>query len=74
MSQVITATFNNGVLKPEQDLGLAPGTRVRLKVDVCADESAPCQEADDELDKLCDEFPIVTDEPRLTRDRLHERD
>jgi predicted DNA-binding antitoxin AbrB/MazE fold protein len=74
MSQVITATFENGVLRPEQDLGLAPGTRVRLKVDVCMEGPDASPDACDELDNLCDESPIVSQEPRRTRDQLHERD
>jgi predicted DNA-binding antitoxin AbrB/MazE fold protein len=32
MSQIITATFENGVLKPEGKLDLAPGTKVQLTV------------------------------------------
>lgn len=32
MTQIITATFENGVLKPEGELDLAPGTKVQLTV------------------------------------------
>ena len=34
MSQVVTATFVDGVLKPVEELGLTSGTKVRLIVDV----------------------------------------
>ena len=46
MTQTITATFENGVLKPDCKLDLAPGAKVQL---------------------------VVTSEPRLTREQLHDR-
>ncbi|NLX96970.1 MAG: antitoxin family protein [Rhodopirellula sp.] len=73
MSQVITATVVNGVLKPEQDLGLPSGTKVRLVVDPWDEVRAHHEEAFGELDRLCDEFPIASQGRRLTRDELHER-
>ena len=73
MSQIITATFEDGVLKPERELGLAPGTKVRLILDPLADVQTQAQEACDALDQVCDEFPIDSDEPRMTRDQLYER-
>jgi predicted DNA-binding antitoxin AbrB/MazE fold protein len=73
MSQVVTATFVDGVLKPAQELGLASGTKVRLIVDVWDEVRAGHQEAFAELDRLCDEFPIESQARRLTRDELHDR-
>jgi predicted DNA-binding antitoxin AbrB/MazE fold protein len=73
MSQVITATFVDGVLKPEEELALASGTKVRLMLATWADVRAQGQAACTELDRLCDEFPIDSHERRLTRDQLHER-
>jgi len=73
MSQVITATFVDGVLKPEEELALASGTKVRLMLDTWADVRAEGQAACMELDCLCDEFPIDSLGRRLTRDQLHER-
>lgn len=73
MSQVIAATFEDGVLKPEQILALVPGTRVRLIVESWDAAKAQSAFAGDELDKLCDEIPIESQEPALTRDQLHER-
>jgi predicted DNA-binding antitoxin AbrB/MazE fold protein len=70
MSQVITATFVDGVLKPEEELALASGTKVRLMLDTCNDVRAEGQEACTELDRLCDEFPIDSRGRRLTRDQV----
>ncbi len=73
MSQIVAATFQDGVLKPEVDLSLAPGTKVRLIVDRWDDVVAQAKLADDELEQLCATFPIESNEGRLTRDQLHER-
>jgi predicted DNA-binding antitoxin AbrB/MazE fold protein len=73
MSQVVGATVENGTLKPDRDLGLASGTKVRVTVEPCDDAIARAKVACDELDQLCDEFPIDSRGNRLTRDQLHER-
>ena len=73
MSQVITATFVDGVLKPEEELALATGTRVRLILDVWTEILAQGPIVCAELDRLCDEIPIDSGGRRLTRDQLHER-
>jgi predicted DNA-binding antitoxin AbrB/MazE fold protein len=36
MSQVITATYTDGILKPDRPLNLSPGTRVRLTLESLA--------------------------------------
>ena len=72
MSEIITATYRDGAFVPEQALGLAAGTRVRLLVqplDVLS------QSADGNLalfDALCDEVS-VKDAEHLTRQELHDR-
>lgn len=73
MSRIVTATFENGVLRPHEELGLAPGTTVRLTVDRMDDVQPRAQRACDELVNLCAELPIQSDGFRLTRDQLHER-
>ena len=73
MSQIITATFVDGVLKPEQELGLPPGAKVRLILDLQDDDLKQRREACAELDRLCEELPIEHHGHRLTRDQLHER-
>lgn len=73
MSQIITATVEDGVLKPDHDIGLSSGTKVRLTFELCDDADRRSTLACDELDQLCDEFPIFAQGKRLTRDDLHER-
>jgi predicted DNA-binding antitoxin AbrB/MazE fold protein len=73
MSQVVSATVENGALKPDRDLGLASGTKVRVTVESCDGAIAQAKAACDELDQLCDDFPIDSQGNRLTRDQLHER-
>ncbi len=73
MSQVITAMFTDGVLKPDQELSLAAGTRVRLRLESTEEPTGLREHACTDLDRLCDAVPIVSNGPHLTRDRLHER-
>jgi predicted DNA-binding antitoxin AbrB/MazE fold protein len=69
MDQVITATFENGVLKPDQRLGLPPRSRVRLVVQAVETPD----EAWEELQRLLKSSPINSGGDFLTRDQLHER-
>lgn len=73
MNHFVTALFSDGVLKPDQELELPSGTRVRLFWDFAEEASGPQEQACAELDRLCDALPIVSDGPHLTRDQLHER-
>ena len=73
MSQVITATFEDGCLKPDTPLDLPPQQRVRLTIDVLEDAQKAADEAWEELERLCDEVPIDSGGEILTRDQLHER-
>ncbi len=72
MGKVITATFVDGVLKPEQSLNLAEGARVRLTLETWVEP--PIRSAMvDVLDELCAESPIDSRGRLLSRDELHER-
>ncbi len=73
MSQLITATFEDGVLKPRENLDLAAGTKVHLLVIPCSTGHSAEQDPLSELDRLCDDDPIDSGGARLTRDQLHER-
>ncbi len=74
MSLVITATVEDGVLKPEQPLNLPVGARVQLVVTpLNSDARADADTWDAELERLCEEAPIHSEGQRLTRDQLHER-
>lgn len=73
MSQVMTATIENGLLKPDADLGLPCGTRVRVTIEMLQEVALDVQQAWQELEDLCGASSIDTGGRRLTRDQLHER-
>lgn len=95
MSQVVTATFEDGVFKPDRPLDLSPNARVRLIVEdlpslrptVADIERINREELErvrdmtveereaawKELERLWEECPIDSGEPRPTRDQLHDR-
>ena len=73
MSQVITATYEDGILKPDGKLDLAPGAKVQLVVTPWVESKPAMDDALDEFERLCDEHPIDSGGVRLTRDQLHDR-
>jgi predicted DNA-binding antitoxin AbrB/MazE fold protein len=75
MSQSITATFEDGVFKPDQQPALSESTRVRLLVEPMsedADESRRRQAWTD-LEQLWQKSTFDSHRDRLSRDQLHER-
>lgn len=38
MNQVITATIEDGMLKPDQEIAFAAGTKVRVTIELCDNE------------------------------------
>ncbi len=75
MIQVIAATFEDGVFKPDQQPVLSESTRVRLIVETeseAADQSLR-QDAWDSLEQIWKESKFDSNGERLTRDELHER-
>jgi predicted DNA-binding antitoxin AbrB/MazE fold protein len=77
MNQIIHATFENGVLKPDVPLEFPPMTRVRLIVEtLTGPESAPATESSDpwnELDRIWDEVEIDSGAPLPSREQLYDR-
>jgi predicted DNA-binding antitoxin AbrB/MazE fold protein len=73
MSEIILATVEDGRFKPDIDMGLTSGTRVRLTVDACDAALSQSANACETLDALCEEFPVESHGNRLTRDQLHDR-
>jgi predicted DNA-binding antitoxin AbrB/MazE fold protein len=75
MSQVITATFEDGVLKPDEKLDLPSGTKVKLIVlePPTVPSEAERQAAWEELERLWQETTINSGGDLLTRDELHDR-
>jgi predicted DNA-binding antitoxin AbrB/MazE fold protein len=74
MVQVVTATFEDGVLKPTEPLALPEHAHVRLTIDL-VEEHAPehAPEALTALEELWRHSTLRSIEPRLSRDQLHER-
>jgi predicted DNA-binding antitoxin AbrB/MazE fold protein len=74
MIEVITATFEDGVLKPNGPLNLPAHCRVRLVVQPL-EEGAEEQrrQAWEALERLWQQSTLDSQGTRLSRDELHER-
>jgi predicted DNA-binding antitoxin AbrB/MazE fold protein len=74
MVQVTVATFENGVLVPDQPLGLPPRTRVRIVVDPLDEITDKMRDqAWADLTRLWQTSTFDSKGDRLTREQLHER-
>jgi predicted DNA-binding antitoxin AbrB/MazE fold protein len=74
MVQVLSATFKDGVFKPDRPPTLADSARVRLVVEpIDPDESARRDESWAALQRLWGSSTFNSDGDRLTREQLHER-
>jgi predicted DNA-binding antitoxin AbrB/MazE fold protein len=75
MGQIVDATFENGVFKPDDRLDLPAHTRVRLIVEpLPADtEAARRQQAWEAVERLWQQSIIDSQGERLSRAQLHER-
>jgi predicted DNA-binding antitoxin AbrB/MazE fold protein len=73
MSQVITATFDGAVFRPDNPVALPDRARVRLVVDCIDRGNTESDEVMDELEKLWDEVSVDSEGVHLTRDQLHGR-
>ena len=73
MEQVLTATFEDGVLKPDAPLALPPHTRVRLTLHPLPGPGSTDELSWDRLEELWNEVTIDSGGVRPTRDQLHER-
>jgi predicted DNA-binding antitoxin AbrB/MazE fold protein len=74
MISQITATFVNGILKPDQALPLADQTRVKLTIEPIQDWSLDASLAAWEAIKAqLRQRPLHFGGQRYTRDELHER-
>ncbi len=77
MTQTITATFEDGVLKPAQPLDLPEHAQVRLTIETLHSEIQKQWDATKEerlaaLEELW-KTPVCSTEPHMTRDQLNER-
>ena len=74
MSQIITAKFEDGMLKPDAPLDLPPRARVRLVVEPLNELTEDSRRRVwTELEQLWDEASIDSQGERMTRDQLHVR-
>ena len=75
MIQVIEATFENGVFRPDKRLDLPPQSRVRLVVEPLEDETehALRQQAWAAMEQIWQQSTINSHGQHLTREQLHER-
>jgi predicted DNA-binding antitoxin AbrB/MazE fold protein len=73
MTQIVTATFEHGILRPDVPIHLMPGERVRLTVEPIVTDPQSHTAAWEEFERLCEEAPIHSGGERMTRDQLHER-
>ena len=75
MSQIIHATFQDGVLKPDVPLPFPSMTRVRLIVEPLITEG--CGGENDtvlsEIQRIWDEIDLDSGGPPPSRDELHDR-
>jgi len=72
--QVISATFEDGVLKPDQQLNLPPHTRVRLVIEPLQEDTARLrQRAWETIEQLWQQSALNSQGERLDREQLQER-
>lgn len=72
MSTQVTATFVNGVLKPDETLCLREQARVKLTIEPLSEQLDP-MEAWQSLKAWIKQKPLHGLGRHLTRDELHER-
>ena len=72
MTTQVTATFADGVLKPDQTLPLTDQVRVRLTIEPLVEQLGPL-EAWESLKAWIQQNPLHGLGRHLTRDELHER-
>ena len=74
MIEVVTATFEDGVLKPDSQLHLPAHCRVRLVVQPLEEsEEHARRQAWEAVDRLWQQSAFDSRQQRLSRDQLHER-
>lgn len=74
MFDIVEATYEGGVFKPDVQLPLAESTRVRLVVEANSEDSAKRRDqAWHELQQLWQTSRLSSQGDRLTRDELHGR-
>ena len=73
MTQVISATFANGVFKPDERPDLPEQSKVRLVVETVEASAGRSDKAWADLQQIWRTSKFNSQGDRLTRDQLHER-
>jgi predicted DNA-binding antitoxin AbrB/MazE fold protein len=73
MGQIITATFEDGLLKPDVPLDLAPRARVRLSIEPLVESPSTAEAVWDELERLWAEVDIDSGAAPPPHDQRHDR-
>ena len=73
MTTEVTATVENGILKPDAALPFPDQTRVKLTIET-VEAVNPSLAAWNRLLKLIDQHPIAAPTGKFSRDELYERD
>ncbi len=75
MTTHVTATFENGMLKPDQALPLTEQARVKLTIEPLTDQWTPekGRAAWEALDKRLQEAPLHFGGERYSREELYDR-
>ncbi len=73
MAYEISATFEDGVFKPDEPLDLAPHTRAKIVLEVPHEPSQVVKQAILDIEQLWNEYPVKLGKPRPTRDDLYDR-
>lgn len=74
MIQIVTATFEDGVLKPHEPLELPPHACVRVSIESLGESEEDLRRsAWQTVERLWAHSAIDSGGERMTRDQLHER-
>jgi len=74
MVQIVSATFKNGVFKPDERPALSDSARVRLVIETIDDEASRHNESWAHLQRLWNTSGFNSCGDLLKREQLHERD
>ena len=74
MNEVITATVEDGIIKPDQDIGIATGTKVRITIEpIERGQSSRDSAADQLATTIRDLSRPLGGKPYSDRDELYDR-
>lgn len=70
----ISVTYENGVLRPDEQLNLPEGTRLRASIHGVAPDPKAAAAAMEAIRRISDSGVFRSGGRRFTRDQMHERD